>query len=68
MGETQVTAFKTHGSYILFKQIIADEIGHLYRAGEFDKNGVSKTVFLPKNMRGLRNIIGYVLYIYSFGL
>jgi len=39
-------AYRTFGSYILFKEILADELGHLYRAAEFDAQGVKRTVWL----------------------
>jgi len=39
-------AYRTFGSYILFSEALADEIGHLYRAGEFDRSGVRRTVWL----------------------
>jgi len=39
-------AYRTFGSYILFSETLADEIGHLYRAGEFDRSGVRRTVWL----------------------
>ncbi|RLE20804.1 MAG: hypothetical protein DRJ65_17440 [Acidobacteria bacterium] len=42
MGE----AYRTFGQFILFKEILTDELGHLYRAGEFDANGVKRTVWL----------------------
>lgn len=42
MGE----AYRTFGQFILFKEILKDELGHLYRAGEFDANGVKRTVWL----------------------
>jgi TonB family protein len=38
--------YRTFGSYILFKEIVADELGHLYRAGELDRKGIARTVFL----------------------
>jgi len=38
--------YRCFGSYILFKEILADELGHLYRAGEFDSTGVKRTVWL----------------------
>ncbi len=42
MGE----AYGIFGQFILFKEILKDELGHLYRAGEFDANGVKRTVWL----------------------
>ena len=38
-----VTAF---ASYLLFKEIIADPLGHLYRAGEYDSDGVKRAAWL----------------------
>jgi serine/threonine-protein kinase len=38
--------YQTFGSYILFKEYTGDAFGRLYRAGEFDANGVTNTVFL----------------------
>ncbi len=42
MAET----YRTFGPFILFKEILQDELGHLYRAGEFDAGGVKRTVWL----------------------
>ncbi len=42
MAET----YRTFGSYLLFKQILSDPLGHLYRAGEFDRGGIQRTVWL----------------------
>ena len=39
-------AYRTCGSYLLFKQILSDPLGHLYRAGEFDRGGIQRTVWL----------------------
>ena len=39
-------AYRKFGSYILFKELLADELGHLYRAAEFDSQGVKRTVWL----------------------
>jgi hypothetical protein len=38
--------YATFGSFILFKEVVADELGHLYRAGELDRNGLTRTAFL----------------------
>jgi serine/threonine-protein kinase len=38
--------YRTFGSYILFKEYSSDALGHLYRAGEFDAGGITRTVFL----------------------
>ncbi len=38
--------YATFASFILFKEIINDELGHLYRAGEFNSSGVVRTVWL----------------------
>jgi len=37
-------AFKVFASYLQFKEVLADPLGHLYRAGEFDAGGVKRTV------------------------
>ncbi len=42
MGE----AYRTFGPFILFKEVLKDELGHLYRAGEFDASGIKRTVWL----------------------
>ncbi len=39
-------AYSTFGGYILFKEMLDDELGHLYRAAEITKDGVKRTVFL----------------------
>ncbi len=39
-------AYRPFGSYLLFKQILSDPLGHLYRAGEFDRGGIQRTVWL----------------------
>lgn len=44
MGE----AYGTFGQFILFKEILKDELGQLFRAGEFDANGVKRTVWLRR--------------------
>ena len=38
--------YPTFGPYILFKQVLADELGHLYRAGELVKGALGRTVWL----------------------
>ncbi len=38
--------YRTFASFILLKEILADELGHLYRAAEFDRSGVKRTVWL----------------------
>jgi len=38
--------YRTFGSYILFRKYASDALGHLYRAGEFNRNGLQRTVFL----------------------
>ncbi len=38
--------FDVFGSYILFKEVHVDAFGHLFRAGEFNSNGVVRTVWL----------------------
>ena len=42
MGEV----YRTFGQFILFKETLKDELGHLYRAGEFDATGIKRTVWL----------------------
>ena len=39
-------AFKVFASYLQFKEVLADPLGHLYRAGEFDAGGVRRSVWL----------------------
>ena len=39
-------AYRPFGSYLLFKKILSDPLGHLYRAGEFDHGGIQRTVWL----------------------
>ncbi len=39
-------SYQTFGSYVLFKELLVDDLGHLYRAGELDREGVKRTVFL----------------------
>ncbi len=39
-------AYQTFGSHILFKEILDDALGHLYRAAEFDKSGIKRSVFV----------------------
>ena len=34
-------AFKVFASYLQFKEVLDDPLGHLYRAGEFDAEGSS---------------------------
>ncbi len=38
--------YSTFGSYILFKEYTEDVFGHLYRAGELDRGGIGRAVFL----------------------
>ena len=38
--------YRTFGQFILFKETLKDELGHLYRAGEFDATGIKRTVWL----------------------
>jgi len=38
--------FKVFASYLQFKEVLDDPLGHLYRAGEFDAGGVKRTVWL----------------------
>lgn len=39
-------AVRAFASYLQFKEIVADPLGHLYRAGEFDSGGVKRGVWL----------------------
>jgi len=39
-------ALKAFASYLQFKEIFADPLGHLYRAGEFDSGGIKRAVWL----------------------
>ena len=39
-------AFKVFASYLLFKEVLDDPLGHLYRTGEFDAGGVKRIVWL----------------------
>jgi len=39
-------AFKVFASYLQFKEVLDDPLGHLYRAGKFDAGGVKRTVWL----------------------
>jgi len=39
-------AFKVFASCLLFKEVLDDPLGHLYRAGEFDAGGVKRIVWL----------------------
>ncbi len=41
-----MTQYRTFGSYLLFHEAAADALGHLYRAGEFDRTGVRRAVWL----------------------
>ncbi len=38
--------YRTFGSYIVFKEVLADDLGHLWRAGELDRKGLHRTVWL----------------------
>ncbi len=38
--------FKVFASYLLFKEVLVDPLGRLYRAGEFDAGGIRRTVWL----------------------
>ncbi len=38
--------YRTFGPYILFKEVLADELGHVYRAGELVKGTLGRTVWL----------------------
>ena len=39
-------AYSVFASYLRFKEVLSDPLGHLYRAGEFDASGVRRTVWL----------------------
>jgi TonB family protein len=38
--------YSAFASYLRFKEVLSDPLGHLYRAGEFDASGVQRTVWL----------------------
>lgn len=38
--------YRTFGSYILFKEVCADDLGHVWRAAELDRKGIARTVWL----------------------
>ncbi|MCG6962456.1 MAG: TonB family protein [Acidobacteria bacterium] len=38
--------YSTFGPYILFKEVLADELGHIYRAGELVKGTLGRTAWL----------------------
>jgi TonB family protein len=42
MAET----YSVFGSYLRFKEVLSDPLGHLYRAGEFDPSGVRRIAWL----------------------
>ena len=39
-------AYSVFASFLRFKEVLSDPLGHLYRAGEFDASGVQRTVWL----------------------
>ncbi len=39
-------SYRVFASYLLFAQVLEDPLGHLYRAGEFGKGGIRRTVWL----------------------
>ena len=39
-------AYTVFASYLRFKEVLSDPLGHLYRAGEFDTSGVRRAVWL----------------------
>jgi TonB family protein len=39
-------AYSVFASYLRFKEVLADPLGHLYRAGRFDASGVQRAVWL----------------------
>jgi len=38
--------YPTFGNFILFKEVLADDLGHLWRAGELDRKGIRRTAWL----------------------
>jgi TonB family protein len=42
MAET----YSVFGSYLRFKEVLSDPLGHLYRAGEFDASGIRRITWL----------------------
>jgi serine/threonine-protein kinase len=39
-------AYSVFASYLRFKEVLSDPLGHLYRAGKFDASGVQRAVWL----------------------
>ena len=39
-------AYSVFASYLRFKEVVSDPLGHLYRAGEIDASGVQRAVWL----------------------
>jgi serine/threonine-protein kinase len=39
-------AYSVFASYLRFKEVLSDPLGHLYRAGEFDASGVRRAAWL----------------------
>ena len=39
-------AYSVFASYLRFKEVLSDPLGHLYRAGEIDASGVQRAVWL----------------------
>lgn len=39
-------AYSVFGSYLRFKEVLSDPLGHLHRAGQFDASGVRRAVWL----------------------
>ena len=39
-------AYNVFASYLRFKEVLSDPLGHLYRAGKFDASGVQRAVWL----------------------
>lgn len=39
-------AYRSFGNFILFKDAQTDDLGHLYRAGEFDSTGIKRSAWL----------------------
>ena len=39
-------AYGVFASYLKFKEVLSDPLGHLYRAGEFDATGIKRIAWL----------------------
>ena len=38
--------YRGFGSFVLFKEVLADELGHVYRAAECERSGIRRHVWL----------------------